>query len=77
MAKPRVAVLGLGIMGGGMASRLLAEGFPLTAFNRSPEKTRKFADAGAFVANSIAWFTTPFSVMRNAGCAFRNEIIPR
>src|ERR1700746_1904711 len=54
MAKPRVAILGLGIMGGGMASRLLAEGFPLTVFNRSPEKTKKFADPGAFVANSPA-----------------------
>lgn len=39
-------------MGGGMASRLLAEGFPLTVFNRSREKTKRFADAGAFVANS-------------------------
>jgi 3-hydroxyisobutyrate dehydrogenase len=54
MAKPRVAILGLGIMGGGMASRLLAVGFPLTVFNRSPEKTKKFVDAGAFVANSPA-----------------------
>ena len=52
MSKPRVAILGLGIMGGGMAGRLLSAGFPLSVYNRNREKAAKFADAGAFAAAS-------------------------
>jgi 3-hydroxyisobutyrate dehydrogenase len=52
MAKPRVAILGLGIMGSGMAGRLLSQGFSLSVYNRSREKATKFAQAGAFVASS-------------------------
>jgi 3-hydroxyisobutyrate dehydrogenase len=52
MSKPRVAVLGLGIMGGGMATRLLSEGFPLTVYNRSRDRAAKFAKTGGFVAAS-------------------------
>ena len=52
MANPRVAILGLGIMGSGMAGRVLAAKFPLTVYNRNPEKAKRFADAGAFVAGS-------------------------
>jgi 3-hydroxyisobutyrate dehydrogenase len=50
MSKPRVAFCGLGIMGGGMARRLLAAGFPLTVYNRNPEKSASLKDAGAQVA---------------------------
>ena len=39
-------------MGSGMARRLLANGFPLTVFNRNPEKSKPFAAEGARVANS-------------------------
>ena len=52
MSKPRVAILGLGIMGGGMAHRLLSSGFPVAVYNRKPDKTVSFAAAGAFVAAS-------------------------
>jgi 3-hydroxyisobutyrate dehydrogenase len=52
MSKPHVAFLGLGIMGSGMARRLLANGFPLSVFNRSPEKSNPFATEGARVAAS-------------------------
>ena len=52
MSKPRVAFLGLGIMGSGMARRLLANGFPVAVFNRDPQKAGAFADAGARVATS-------------------------
>jgi len=52
MAKPRVAILGLGIMGTGMANRLLSANFPLTVYNRNREKSVPFADAGAFTAES-------------------------
>jgi 3-hydroxyisobutyrate dehydrogenase len=52
MNKPHIAFLGLGIMGSGMARRLLAGGFPLAVFNRNPEKSKPFAAEGARVANS-------------------------
>jgi 3-hydroxyisobutyrate dehydrogenase len=35
-----------------MARRLLANGFPLTVYNRNPEKSKPFATEGARVANS-------------------------
>jgi 3-hydroxyisobutyrate dehydrogenase len=52
MTKPRVAILGLGLMGAGMAGRVLTSGFPLAVYNRSPEKTAPFAKAGAYVART-------------------------
>ena len=52
MSKPRIAFLGLGIMGGGMARNLLTKGFPLTVFNRNAEKSKPFAAEGAHVASS-------------------------
>src|ERR1700740_2277978 len=52
MTKPRVAILGLGLMGSGMAGRVLTAGFPLAVYNRNPEKTAPFAKAGAHVART-------------------------
>jgi 3-hydroxyisobutyrate dehydrogenase len=52
MSKPRIAFLGLGIMGSGMARNLLTKGFPLTVFNRNAEKSKPFANEGAHVASS-------------------------
>ena len=52
MSKPSVAILGLGIMGSGMANRLLSANFPLAVYNRNREKCVPFASAGAFVADS-------------------------
>jgi 3-hydroxyisobutyrate dehydrogenase len=52
MSKPNVAILGLGIMGSGMARRLLSANFPLSVYNRSREKCVPFGDAGAFIAAS-------------------------
>lgn len=45
-----VAVLGLGIMGGGMAANLLKAGFPLNVYNRTAAKTAPLAALGARVA---------------------------
>ena len=50
--KPRIAFLGLGIMGGGMATRLLDAGFPVTVYNRSAERARALEARGAVVADS-------------------------
>jgi 3-hydroxyisobutyrate dehydrogenase len=52
MDKPSVAILGLGIMGSGMATRLLSANFPVTVFNRSRDKSAPFAAEGAFVATT-------------------------
>lgn len=49
---PQIASLGLGIMGGGMARRLLGAGFPVTVYNRNPDKAAPLAAAGARVAES-------------------------
>jgi 3-hydroxyisobutyrate dehydrogenase len=46
----RVAVLGLGIMGSGMARNLLKAGFPLTVYNRTREKARLLEVEGAHLA---------------------------
>jgi len=51
-SKPSVAILGLGIMGSGMAHRLLSANFPLAVYNRNREKCIPFAAAGAFLADS-------------------------
>lgn len=51
-SKPKVAFLGLGIMGSGMARRLLGAGFPMTVYNRTPEKASSFASEGATAVGS-------------------------
>jgi 3-hydroxyisobutyrate dehydrogenase len=50
--KPRIAFLGLGIMGAGMAGRLLDAGFPLTVYNRNATRARALEGRGAVVADS-------------------------
>jgi 3-hydroxyisobutyrate dehydrogenase len=50
VSKQKVALLGLGIMGQGMAGRLLAAGFSLTVYNRNPAKADALAKSGARVA---------------------------
>ena len=52
VSKPRVAMLGLGTMGGGMAGRLLSAGFPTAVYNRNQEKALTFSQRGAMVAAS-------------------------
>jgi 3-hydroxyisobutyrate dehydrogenase len=51
-AKPKIAVLGLGLMGSGMAARLLGKGYAVTVFNRSPGKTEPLRQQGATVAST-------------------------
>ena len=48
----KVALLGLGTMGMGMAGRLLGAGFPLAVFNRTARKAEALASKGARVAAS-------------------------
>ncbi|HEY6924392.1 MAG TPA: NAD(P)-dependent oxidoreductase [Steroidobacteraceae bacterium] len=50
----KVVLLGLGIMGSGMARQLLAHGFVPTVWNRDSSKTAALREAGAQVATSAA-----------------------
>lgn len=54
LAAMRIAFIGLGRMGAGMARNLLRAGHSLAVFNRSREKAEALAAAGARVANSPA-----------------------
>ena len=49
-----VAFIGLGIMGGPMAANLVAAGFDVTGYNRSPEKVKALVEAGGRGADSAA-----------------------
>jgi 3-hydroxyisobutyrate dehydrogenase-like beta-hydroxyacid dehydrogenase len=50
----KIAFLGLGTMGAPMARRVLAAGYPLTVWNRSPERAAVLAGEGARVAETPA-----------------------
>lgn len=50
----KVAFIGLGTMGSGMAARLLAAGFNLTIYNRTRQTAEAFRKDGAAVAESPA-----------------------
>jgi 2-hydroxy-3-oxopropionate reductase len=52
--KPRVGVIGLGLMGAPMAANFMKAGFPVTVWNRTAEKSQKLAKIGATVAASPA-----------------------
>lgn len=52
MSKPRVAILGLGLMGTGMARRLVSQRFPVAVYNRSRQKAEALAADGAAVTGS-------------------------
>src|SRR5688572_31632749 len=47
-----VAFLGLGVMGGGMAARLLDAGFQVSVWNRSADRAEPFRERGETVAES-------------------------
>ncbi len=53
-ALPRVAFLGIGLMGLPMAKNLLKAGYPLIAWNRTRAKAEPLSADGARVANSVA-----------------------
>ncbi|HEV7609746.1 MAG TPA: NAD(P)-dependent oxidoreductase [Steroidobacteraceae bacterium] len=50
----KISVLGLGIMGAGMARQLIAKGFTVAVWNRDAAKAVPLAAAGARAARSVA-----------------------
>ena len=48
----RIALIGLGIMGSGMAANWLAKGFPLTVYNRTRARAEPLAAKGARIADT-------------------------
>lgn len=54
MTNTKVAVLGLGIMGSGMARNLLRAGFDAAVWNRSRSRTEALGEAGARIADTPA-----------------------
>lgn len=50
----RVGIAGLGRMGAAIGARLMDVGHALTVWNRSPQKTKPFAEAGATIAATPA-----------------------
>jgi len=60
MTPPAVGFIGLGIMGGAMAARIAAAGYPLHLHNRSRAK------ADALVAAGAQWHDTPAALAKAA-----------
>ena len=54
----RIGVAGLGVMGAAVAARLMEVGHEVTVWNRTPEKAKPLADAGAKVAATPADLTS-------------------
>jgi len=50
--KQKVGFIGLGLMGGPMAANVARAGYPLTVYNRTPEKAAPLKELGAQVAAS-------------------------
>src|SRR5215471_21681594 len=66
----RVAVLGLGTMGAGMARSLLRAGLPVDVWNRTPERAADLAAAGAVAhadpASAVAHAAVVITILSDA-----------
>src|SRR5215470_17285233 len=54
MAKPAIGFLGLGMMGGNMARRLVASGYAVTGFDLDAQRMQQASEAGVKTAASAA-----------------------
>jgi 3-hydroxyisobutyrate dehydrogenase len=78
----RVAVLGIGTMGAGIARSLLREGIDVTVWNRHPEKAQPLESDGATVAGSSSEAVREADVVltmlfdENAVTAIADEFLP-
>lgn len=60
---PRIGFIGIGLMGLPLCQRLLNAGFPLTVWNRNPDKCRPLCAQGARQADSPARLAAETDVM--------------
>ncbi|MEB1807078.1 MAG: NAD(P)-dependent oxidoreductase [Bacillaceae bacterium] len=58
-----IGFIGTGVMGSRMVKRLLAEGYKVTVYNRSPEKVERLIEEGAFQAEDIATLSSQSDVI--------------
>ncbi len=63
---PTIAFIGLGVMGGPMTGHLARAGHRVTAYNRSPERARKWADIWGNEDLDIAFADTPAQAAQGA-----------
>ncbi|HET8732092.1 MAG TPA: NAD(P)-dependent oxidoreductase [Moraxellaceae bacterium] len=59
----RIGFIGIGLMGLPLCRRLLAAGYPLTVWNRSPDKCAPLVNAGATLATSPRALTTACDIV--------------
>ncbi len=69
--KTRVGWIGTGVMGRWMCQHLMSRGYPATVYNRSRDKARPLAEAGA------AWAETPRKVAEQSDVVFAIVGFPR
>jgi 3-hydroxyisobutyrate dehydrogenase len=62
----KLGFIGIGAMGQRIAGRLLRHGFPLTVFDRNPEKANVLIESGAIVARSIAELASGVDVVMSS-----------
>jgi 3-hydroxyisobutyrate dehydrogenase len=60
---PSIGFIGMGAMGSRMARRLLAAGYPLTVYNRTPAKAQPLIAQGARVAASPQTLAASSNIM--------------
>ncbi len=75
--KDRVSIIGLGAMGSALARTFLQKGYQVTVWNRAPEKTVYFKEAGATIASSAAAAiqASPLTVMCVSDYVTANKIL--
>ena len=65
-----IAFLGLGVMGGPMTGHLARAGHTVTAYNRSSERAKEWAERWSEEGLDIAFADTPAEAARNADIVF-------
>lgn len=65
-----IAFIGLGVMGGPMTGHLARAGYTVTAYNRSPDRARKWAELWAEEGLAVTFADSPADAARSADIAF-------
>ena len=60
----KIGFIGLGSMGSALASRLLAQGYELVVYNRTPEKMEALAAKGAIIYACVSGSNKPWRMAK-------------